>query len=271
MKLHYSGAPLVDDDFTNPPDKGMGYERRSYVDWPLNGQPYNRAPSVKRLTEKEIVEWAIEKLAKKNFAIDLAHAWGFTSKDQSQSNFCHVHAPVGGMEICRCFAGLPYKKLSAFFAGSQITHGQNAGGSGVHDVKWLVENGTCDEDLWLPMKFKGTPDEVAKAKAEAVHHKIVTCEEFDPKDRQLIFSSIAQDQPVTIGCPWGGGGHEVLLVALDFIHDKSNPTFGDIRPKFQNSWGKDWGTDQGCGILDGSKFTGIDEAMRIAEVTMSKA
>ncbi len=270
MKLHYSGAPLVDDDFKNPPNKGLGYERRSYVDWPLNGQPYNRAPTIKRLTEQEIVELVIERTAKKNWAIDLAHAAGFTAKDQQQSNFCHIHAPVGGMEICRCFAGLPYKKLSAFFAGSQITGGRNEGGSGVHDVKWLVEHGTCDESLWVPMKFKGSAEEVAAAKAESVNHKIVTCEEFEPKDIQLIFSSAGQDQPVSIGTAWDGGGHEILIVKLVFKTQKAKPTFGDIRPVIQNSWGQDWGTDQGCGVIDGTKFTGIDEAMRIAEVTMSK-
>lgn len=271
MKLHHSGAPLVDDDFVTPPEYGTGYTGRDYSAFPLNGQPYNRAPSVKRFTEQEIIELIKEKIAKNNFAVDLAHRVGFTAKNQSRSRFCHIHSPTGGMEMCIALSGAPYKKLSAFFAGSQITGGRDEGGSGVRDVQYLVEHGTCDESLWAPMKFHGSAEEVAAAKAEAAHHKIVTSEEFEPKDLQLIFSSICQDQPVTIGCPWDGGGHEVLLCALVFINSKSNPTFGDIRPKFQNSWGADWGTDKGCGILDGSKFRGMDEAMRIAEVTMSAA
>ncbi len=57
MNLHHSGTPLFDDDFVIPSDKGTGYIKRSYVDWPLNAQPYNKAASkIKRLTEQEIVE-----------------------------------------------------------------------------------------------------------------------------------------------------------------------------------------------------------------------
>lgn len=268
MKLHFSGAPLFDDDFVIPADKGTGYQRRSYVDFPLNGQSYNQAaPKIKRLSEQEILEIAIEKIAKKTFLIDHVERIGLPPKDQSQSNFCHIHGPVGLMEALIAFATGAKKILSAFFPGSQITGGRNVGGSGVHDIKWLVENGTCDEDIWKPMKFHGSAAEVAAAKAESVNHKPITVEEFEPGDLVGMFSVLCQDQGLSIGTAWDGGGHEVWLGGLVFKTNKPKPSFGDLRPKFRNSWGN-WG-DKGCGVLDGSKFTGIDEVMRIAEVTMS--
>ncbi len=269
MKLHHSGVPLFDDDFVIPADKGTGYEKRSYVDWPLNGQPYNQAaPKIKRLTEQEIVEIAIEKIAKKTFLCDHVERIKLPPKDQSQSNYCHIHGPVGLMEAVIAFASGDKKILSAFFPGSQITGGKNVGGSGVRDIKWLVENGTCDEALWAPMKFHGTAAEVAAAMAEAVNHKPTTVEEFDPNDLVGMFSTLCLDEGLSIGTAWDGGGHEIWLGGLVSKTQKPKPSFGDLRPKLRNSWGN-WG-DDGWAVLDGTKFTGIDEAMRIAEVTMSK-
>ncbi len=174
------------------------------------------------------------------------------------------------MEAIIGFSTGQKKILSAFFAGSQITHGKNVGGSGVQDIKWLVEHGTCDEGLWLPMKFHGSQAEVDAAMAEAVHHKPETVEEFEPDDLVGMFSSLCQDEGLSIGTIWGSGGHEVWLGALVFKTQKAKPSFGDLRPKARNSWGL-YNDDDGCVVLDGSKFTGIDEAMRIASVTQSAA
>jgi len=272
MKL-WGRLPVIDDDY---PDSvagvcpisgyGTGYDGRDYAAFPLNAQWYNREPTVARLTEKEIVELVIEKTAKQNWIVDLCDAAGLKPKNQQQSSYCHIHAPTAGMDMDRVYAGHidPILYHAAFFAGSQITGGRNVGGSGVVDVKYLVEHGTCDEKLWAPMKFHGTAAEVQAAKADAEKRKVIISEEFDPNDDVGINSSLVQDQPITVGVPaWS---HEVLLVALVFKGGATKGSYGDLRRKFRNSWG-DWG-DRGCGVLDGAKAH-LDEAMRIAAIMES--
>jgi hypothetical protein len=201
MKL-WNALPVIDDDFpVTHHEFGTGYSGRDYSEYPLNGQSFNRAPSVARLTEQEIVELVIEKIAKRSFIVDICDAAGLKPKNQKQSSYCWIHGPTGAMDMQRVFAGHTHPIIyhSAFYAGSQIKHGANQGGSGVQGVKWLVEHGTCREDLWPPMQFKGTvTDEI---KADAAKRQITICEEFEPGDHLGINSSIVQDQPITVGVP----------------------------------------------------------------------
>jgi hypothetical protein len=260
----WHGLPVIDDDFPSDPavlGHGTGYEGRDYSAFPLNGQSFNRESTVARLSEKEIVELVIEKLAKKSFIVDICDAAGLKPKNQKQSSYCWIHGPTGGMDMDRVYAGHtnPILYHSAFYAGSQIKHGANQGGSGVQGVKWLVEHGTCREELWPPMQFHGTvTDEI---KADAAKRQVTICEEFEPGDHIGINSSVVMNQPVTVGVPaWG---HEVLVCALVFKDGKPKGDYGDLRRKFRNSWG-DWG-DKGCGVLDGSKAK-LDEAMRVVSI-----
>lgn len=255
--------PVVDEAHSPPggtDEHGCGYEERDYKAWPLNGQVYNREPGVARMTDKEIRDCIEHKTNEKSWPIDLMDRAGLPRKNQKSSSYCHVHAPVHIMEALIVIAGAEKKILSAFYAGSQITGGRNVGGSGVRDVKWLVENGTCVESMWEPMKFKG--ENTPEIKANAKLHQITLTEEFEPKDHQLIQSSICQNQMVTVGATnWS---HEIPIVKLVWDEAKKK-----VRYVIANSWGSDWGVN-GCGVLSDS-YSKFDEVMRIAAVEQSVA
>lgn len=259
MKYH-NGYPIIGDDSptVSAEGHGTGYEPRDYEAWPLNGQEHNRASTIERLDEQVIRELIEEKTAKKTWVTDLADRVGSKVKDQQNSSYCWIHAPVRGMEYARIHEGGPVLTLSAFYAGSQIKNGRNQGGSGVTGVNWLVKHGTCKEEMWLPMKFKGqvTPE----IEENAGLHQIKIAEEIEADDYQMIWSSVVQDHPVTVGIPdWG---HEVLLTFLALVGR-------DINEGFDNSWKYTWGNN-GRGVLSGRKRR-FDEAMRIAAMEQSAA
>lgn len=262
MILDHQGYPIVGDDYAPTgvhADHGTGYEGRDLDAFPLYGLKCARKASVQRLTETEIVERVIEYTAGQKFASDLADRAGLKRKNQKQSSYCWIHAPTSGMEYCIMLSGGKVVVLAAFYAGSQIKGGRNQGGSGIAGVKWLAEHGTCLESQWPPMQFKG--ENTPEIQAMAARRQITIYEEFDPADKQLIYSAILQLQPVTVGIPaWG---HEVLLTFLTMAKPGSKD-FGDIREGFDNSWGPEWGKN-GRGVLEGAKRR-FDEAGRIAGV-----
>ncbi len=239
---------------------GAGYELRDYSSFPLNGQPFNREPTIQRLDEKLIVERIIEKTAKGEWVLDLAERVELLAKMQATSEYCWIHADVHAMELRIVATGAPKRILSAFLPGSQIKHGANVGGSAAQGRIYLNKYGTCTEDKWPPMKFRGEVTE--EIKADQAKQKLEIYEEFDPKDLQLIYSAIVADEPVPLGIrPWS---HEITACRLGLKGGKQD--FSAIRPIFRNSWSPGWGT-RGCGALD-DEFMDIDEAGRVAEVTL---
>lgn len=252
------GFHLVDDTFRADPgsEHGTGYEPRDYASFPLNGMAHNRAATIKRLSMKEIIERIKEKNANKSWVKDHCDRVGLGVKNQRSSSYCWIHAPVRGMECKRVMSGGTVLTLSAFYAGSRIKGGRNQGGSGVQGVEWLAKHGTCLESMWEPMKFSGqvTPE----IEASAMSHQISIFEELDPSDHELIYSSVVQDDPITVGIPvWT---HEVLLT---FLVEEN----GYVYPGIDNSWGASYGTN-GRSVLHGA-YTRFDEAGRIAAMEMS--
>lgn len=255
--MYINGFPIVDDAKPAVVDGyGTGYQPRDYASIALNSLKCTRASTVARLSEQEIKELIAEKTAKKSWITDHADRVGSKVKNQSSSSYCWIHAPVRGMELFLVHAGETPLTLSAFYAGSRIKNGRNQGGSGITGVKWLHEHGTCVEEMWPPMQFRGRVTPEIEANAEL--HQITVYEEFDPDDYQMIWSSIVQDQPVTVGIPaWG---HEVLLTFLTLDGNS-------INEGFDNSWGTGYGKN-GRGVLSG-RMRRFDEAGRIAAMESS--
>lgn len=267
MKNH-QGFETVGDDYARPAgfaEHGTGYVPRDYQAFPMNGLKCAQAPTIKRLSEQEIVELAIEKTAKKTWVTDLADRVGSIVKNQGQAPYCFAHAPVRGMEYARIHQGGTMLVLSAFYAAWLVKHGRKEGGSGIQVVKALSEHGTCVEELVPPQTFH--VNETAEIKTNAGLHQITVWEDFEPDDTQLQMSSVVQDQPFTVGIPaWG---HEVLVNFLAFTNKSGKPTFGDLCEGFDNSWDKEWGKN-GRGVLAGTKRK-FDEAGRIAAIEQSVA
>lgn len=261
MKL-INGFPVVSENadakLVAPKGCGRGYERRDFKNFPINCMPFSRPSTINRLSTQEIKELIQEKTANKTWLTDLADRVGSKVKNQSRSSYCWIHAPVRGMELNLVHMGGKPLTLSAFYAGSRIKSGRNEGGWGLQGIKFLHDNGTCREDLWPPMQFRGTV--TAEIKANAELHQIRLYEEFEPDDYEGIWSSVVQDQPVTVGIPaWG---HEVLLTFL--VLNGAN-----IAEGFDNSWGQSYGKN-GRGVLAG-KMRRFMEAGRIASMEASAA
>lgn len=264
MKTEH-GYEIVGDDYGRPPGfegHGTGYQPRDYASFPLNGHSFARAATVTRLSEKEIIEAITEKTAKKSWASDIADRVGSKVKDQGQSSYCWAHAPTRGMEYAHLLTGAPPLVFSAFYTAWPIKHGSNQGGSGIQAVESLVKRGTCVESLVPPQTFhvKETPE----ITENAALHCIVDYEEFEPGDKIGMYSSIIQNQCITVGIPaWG---HEVLLSFLALV---GGIDFSNIREGFDNSWKYTWGNN-GRGVLDGAKRK-FDEGGRIATIKQSIA
>lgn len=247
------GFPIVSEAAppVNPAGHGTGYENRDYA-----AKPKGKAYSGKIYTKAELLERIREKNANKSWMRDKCDAVGSRVKNQSNSSYCWIHAPVRLMEIANVVAGNAQLTLSAFYAGALIKGGRNQGGSGVYGVEWLIEHGTCREDLHPPMDFSTRNSQ--EAIANAAKHKVVEAEEFDPDDLMAIYSAVADDIAVTVGIPvWG---HEI---AITFLADEN----GSIFPGIDNSWGEDYGTN-GRAVLHG-RYTDFDEAMAVRAITPS--
>lgn len=255
-----NGFPVVSEDSSadliRPDGCGTGYIERDYKSIPLNSSPFTRASTIKRLSLQEIKELIAEKTANKTWLTDLADRVGSKVKNQQQSNYCWMHAPVRAMEYALLHAGGKAMTLSAFYAASRIKGGRNEGGWGLQAIEFLNDKGTCREDLWPPMKFRG--EVTSEIQENAALHQIRIAEELEPDDYELIWSSIVQDQPVTVGIPaWG---HEVLLNFL-VLNGSS------ISEGFDNSWGTSYGKN-GRGVLSG-RMRRFSEAGRIAAMEAS--
>lgn len=249
------GFPVIDDTFGHIGMDGTGYESRDYAAYPLCGLEKSAAFADPVIDPSEYKDRIEEKTANKSWISDICDLAGLKVKNQSQSSYCWIHAPVHGMEVTYVMNGGAPKVLSAFYAGSQIKGGRNQGGSGITGLEWLTKHGTCLESFWEPMKFSGnvTPEIVGNAEL----HQVTKFIDIDASNTQQIITRLLTNRPVTVGIPaWG---HEVLLT---FLVWDGRPYFG-----FDNSWGTSYGKN-GRGVLSGAKER-FDEAGSIETVEMS--
>jgi hypothetical protein len=250
------GFHLVDDSFTAPDGAGdyrTGYTGRDLDAYPLNSLKCARPFSLPRLDIKTIKELIVEKTAKKTWLKDHCDRVGLRIMNQQRSSYCWGHGLVRTMECSRVLAGGAHEPLSPFYLCSRIMNGRDQGGSGVVAAKWAAEHGTCVESMWPAMKFSGTV--TPEILNNAMLHQITSMEELEPDDMLAIYSSICQDQALTVGIPvWT---HEVTITFLVLEGDT-------IYPGFDNSWGTSYGTG-GRGVLHGA-YTRFDECMRVVAV-----
>lgn len=261
MTEYCQGFLVVDDSYGKvDAEHGTGYTGRNYDEHPMHGLgPASANMGEPLISEKDLRDyWIPTKTREKSWPSDHCDRVGSIVKNQANSNYCWIHAPVRGMEVHYVLMGGKKFTLSAFYPGAQIKGGRNQGGSGIVGVEWLVKNGTCVEDFHPPMDFSYRNPSEEKVK-NALLHQITSYVECDPRNHQEIWTRLCYNKPVTVGIPdWG---HEVLLTFM--IWDSAaGPLFG-----FDNSWDRTWGTN-GRGVLRGRKSI-FDEAGSIESVEAS--
>lgn len=248
--------PIADGQLATPANMSTGYEGRDTTAYPRAGLDKCARFAGTLIDPSEYEDRIREKDANQSWLADIADLKGLKYKNQSNSSYCHVHAPVKGMEYWYIMSGGPLLVLSAFYAGALIKNGRNVGGSGVQDTEWLMKNGTCLESFHPPMNFstKNTPEAVNNAGL----HLITSALDCDPGDHAIIITNALNDKPTTVGIPaWG---HEVLA-GVKLVYDKALYSWNNgVGYVFDNSWGP-WGNN-GRGILS-RNYSRFDEAMVI--------
>lgn len=252
-----AGYPTCDDVAVHP-SFGRGYVRRDYQAYPLGGLKFAKAaPSIKAMTDAEIIEAAKDKTARKTWLTDHFDRLGIPVKNQLNSSYCWVHAATRSMEACYVMSGGMHLPLAAFDLGALIKGGSNQGGSGIEAIERAMRDGICVESLHKPMDFSSrrTPEQAANAAL----HKPEAYDDLDCRDLNLIATYAINNIGTTVGIP--AMGHEMCVTFV--VVDGNTWHLG-----VDNSWGTGDGNN-GRRILTGI-YTRLDEAGAVRIMTPSK-
>ena len=220
---------------------GLDFSTRTREGYGAYAAPFD--PS-KLMSMDEIVERI--KLAEQNKTrkSDLIRLKNLQPKNQDQTNYCWMNAPVGSLELRRLVMNESPVILSPASAAARITGFKNVGGWGLDAVKFLSNpdgGGCCPVENWpanaIDRKYD-TPANHAIAK-KYLFTKWVA---LDPRNLQQVASLVLRGFPVPVGYDWWG--HEVYVCDMVILD-------GQLCPRIRNSWGI-WG-DFGFAVLQGQK------------------
>lgn len=189
-----------------------------------------------------------EQEATKSSLHHLCKALKIPVKNQQQTNYCWINAPVFCVEVQRAFQGNSYVELSPASCGAIIKNYSNVGGWGTEGIEFIVQNGIAPASLW-PCNAISRRYNTAEVQNERQKYRITEWFELQPNSFDELVSALLRNIPIAIGLSWWG--HEVT--ALRAIKTGSR-SYGII---IANSWGQDW-EDDGFGVLSENKGTPDD-------------
>ena len=263
-----NGFPIADEGSPVPAEHGRGYELRDFDAHPLYcmGKPKSETELI---DPKEFKDRIAHKTEQLNWVRDICDRQGSKVKNQQNSSYCWIHAPVRAMEVHYAVANNRFQQpLSAFKAGADIKDGRNQGGSGIVGAQYLAKYGTCSEALHPPMDFSTriTPEQQANSEL----HKIVEWGEHDTDDflgcLHAIISDSLNNICNTVGIPaWS---HEILAgTFLVWDPQQFGWCFGGVGIGGDNSWGTTYG-NMGRFLLS-KNYCRLDECGAILNATPS--
>lgn len=202
-------------------------------------EPFNPAMEI---PESEWQARIQERVELKNAIPDFCDRAGLPSKDQSNTNYCWINAPVYTIEVTRLLQNQSMVILSPASAGAPIKNFRNVGGWGKEGLEHLAEHGAVPQNLWpanaIDRKYY-TPENIEIAK----DYRVLEWIEAQPRNKKQLVSLLLRNIPVAVGYNWWR--HEVTAVDVQWKD-------GEVVLVIRNSWGN-WG-DRGYGILQGSRM-----------------
>lgn len=199
--------------------------------------------SALKIPRSEWQERIKEKEERKNRISDLSLDADLPCKDQGQTNYCWINAPVHSQEIIRLVQNQQKVILSPASAGGPIKGFRNVGGWGKEGIEFLAKYGSVPVDRW-PANAIDSDYYTEENKAIALSYRVTEWDELPERDIDWLVSYLLQNIPVPVGYNWWG--HEVTACDAVWLD-------GEIAIRIRNSWGMSWGS-KGFGVLQGGKM-----------------
>jgi hypothetical protein len=172
---------------------------------------------------------------------DIAALAGLPHKDQANTNYCWINAPVYALEYTRVRQNEPLVILSPASAGARIKNFRNVGGWGLEGLQFLTEQGCCPVSSWPANAISRAYDTAANREL-AKRYRVSEWWELRPRNHDELISAVLRGFAVAVGYNWWG--HEVTAVDAVWLD-------GAAWPVIRNSW-RGWG-DDGYGVLQGNR------------------
>lgn len=255
FESNIGNCPVIDDNnfllyvdpLVNGSKVGRGLIPRDFSQEPYGSIDYAEALPLPLIPESEWTD-RIEEIEKNKSSIpDVCDQVGLKVKNQAQTNYCWINAPVHCLEIMRVMQGQPYVELSPASVGAIIKNFRNVGGWGTEGTQKLASDGAVPSSLW-PNNAIDRQYNTPAANAERVKYQVDEWWELKPRSFAELATCLLINIPVAIGLNWWG--HEVTAVKLVKVN-------GLFAVMIDNSWGTTWG-DNGRGVLTRSKATPDD-------------
>lgn len=167
-------------------------------------------------------------------------------KDQSNTNYCWINAPIHCVEIDRLIANQKTVILSPASVGAKIKNYRNVGGWGKEGLEGIIKWGASPVDLW-PANAIDRKYDTQAARDAAMNYRVVEWFECIPRNLEQMVSMLLRLKPGAAGLNWWS--HEVTYCDVIWLD-------GTVAIRARNSW-KGYG-DFGFFTLQGSKMYADD-------------
>lgn len=177
---------------------------------------------------------------------DVVTLAGLPCKDQGQTNYCWINAPVHLIEVIRVLQGQEPVSLSPASAGAPIKSYRNVGGWGKEGLEYLVQYGCVPVEKW-PANAIDRRYNTAENRELALKYRVVEWWELRPRNLDEVMSCLLRRIPIAVGYNWWR--HEVSLYDPVWVN-------GQPGGRLRNSWGMSWPKPLagGYSILQGSRL-----------------
>jgi hypothetical protein len=262
----YRGERVIDDDtpvesLECPPEFSRGLElgfRSGAPDDYAYGDAATPFPPEWLISESEWEPRIKEMEEQKSRVSDRINMAGLPCKNQEQTNYCWINAPVHTLEIMRVMQNQPMVILSPASAGGPIKGYRNVGGWGKEGLLRLISHGCNSIGRW-PANAISSRYATAENAEEALLYRVVEWIEIRPRNIQQLMSCLLRRIPIAVGYNWWT--HEVTLYDPVWVN-------GGPGGRMRNSWGMNWPNAGAAGysILTGSKLLPDDAVAPLSAI-----